>query len=287
MTTTRQLELFIAVADAGSMRKAADRLGISQPTISKQIRSLEQSVGGPLIQRSRGGCAMLSPLGLELLDEARSSVEMHRRFARRRSVGARPRIYLRSYLLEIIKKNLDRFEAAGLPRDASFVVSDDPLAVMATSDIPEISFAISGQVSLPASREFISHVLGERSCSVYAAPELAAALADGSRAAGQVPHIYPSREFKLTPWLRSMMRHAGYSTCREDYGRQFVELIAEQVANGEGLSVFMDFHVRPMVEQGRLVALAPCRDPLLQVLMAHRTVDSALFSRLSRALHVL
>lgn len=291
MTTTRQLELFIAVADAGSMRKAADRLGISQPTISKQIRSLERSVGGPLIQRSRGGRAILSPLGLELLDEARSSVEMHRRFAQRCSGGPRPhihvRIYLRSYLLEIIKKNLDRFEAAGLPRDTSFIVSDDPLAVMATSDSPEISFAISGQVSLPASREFISHVLVERSCSVYAAPELAAALADGSRAAGQVPHIYPSREFKLTPWLRSMMRHAGYSTCREDYGRQFVELIAEQVANGEGLSVFMDFHVRPMVEQGRLVALAPCRDPLLQVLMAHRTVDSALFSRLSRALRVL
>ena len=286
MTTTRQLELFIAVADAGSMRKAADKLGISQPTISKQIRALERAVGGTLIHRARGAHATLSPLGLELLGDARSSVEMHRRFVKRKG-SAHPRIYLRSYLLEIIKKNLDRFEAAGLPQDTSFVVSDDPLAVMATSDCPEISFAISGLVSLPARRDFVSHVLVERTCSVYAAPGVAAALADGSRAAEDIPHLYPSREFKLTPWLRSMMRSAGYESGREVYGRQFVELIAEQVANGEGLSVFMDYHVQPMVEQGRLVALAPCRDPLLQVLMADHSVDSALFARLCRALHTI
>ena len=269
------------------MRRAADKLGISQPSISKQIKSLERSLGGELILRTRGGHATLSPCGLALLSDARSSVELHRRFLQRKGPGAPPRIYLRNYLLEIIKKNLDRFEAAGLPRDTSFIVSDDPLAMMATSDCPASSFAISGQIAFPASRAFVSHILVERNCSVYAAPAVAAALADGSLAAGDVPHIFPSKEFKLTPWLRAMMREAGYCSSREIYGRQFVELIAEQVSNGEGLSVFMDFHVQTMVEEGRLVALAPCRDPLLQVLMADPAVDSALFTRLCRALHAL
>jgi hypothetical protein len=41
------------------------------------------------------------------------------------------------------------------------------------------------------------------------------------------------------------------------------------------------------VKQGRLVALAPCPDPLLQVLMADPAVDSVLFTRLARALHAL
>ena len=287
VTTTRQLELFIAVADAGSMRKAADQLGISQPSISKQIKALERSVGGELIQRARGGRAMLSPLGLELLADARSSVEMHRRLVRRRGPPIPPRIYLRNYLLEIIKANLDKFEAAGLPPDTSFIVSDEPLAVMATSDCPETSFAISGRVSLPTNREFVSHVLVERSCSVYAAPRVAAALAAGSLAAADVPNLFPSQRFSLTPWLRAMLRQAGYGSSREIYGSQFVELIAERVASGEGLSVFMDFHVATMVEQGRLLALAPCPDPLLQVLMADPAVDTALFTRLARALHAL
>lgn len=287
MTTTRQLELFIAVADAGSMRKAADRLGISQPSISKQIKALERSVGGQLIQRLRGGRATLSPLGLELLADARSSVEMHRRLVRRSGLPVSPRVYLRNYLLEIIKANLDKFEAAGLPPDTTFVVSDEPVEVMATSECPETSFAISGRVTLPTSREFVSHVLVERSCSVYAAPQVAAALAAGGLVAEDVPNLLPSKGFSLTPWLRAMLRETGYASSREIYGRQFVELIAERVANGEGVSVFMDFHVAGMVEQGRLVALAQCPDPLLQVLMADPAVDSALFTRLARALHAL
>jgi DNA-binding transcriptional LysR family regulator len=287
VTTTRQLELFVAVADAGSMRKAADRLGISQPSISKQIRSLERAVGGELIHRARGGRATLSPLGHELLADARSSVEMHRRLVRRSGPPIPPRIYLRNYLLEIIKANLDKFEAAGLPPDTSFVVSDEPFSMMATSDCPESSFAISGRVSLPTNREFVSHVLVERSCSVYAAPDVAASLAAGSLVAGDVPNLFPSKGFSLTPWLRAMLRQAGYGSSREIYGRQFVELIAERVANGEGISVFMDFHVATMVKQGRLVALAPCPDPLLQVLMADPAVDTVLFTRLARALHAL
>lgn len=287
MTTTRQLELFIAVADAGSMRKAADRLGISQPSISKQIKALERSVGGQLIQRLRGGRATLSPLGLELLADARSSVEMHRRLVRRSGLPVSPRVYLRNYLLEVIKANLDKFEAAGLPPDTTFVVSDEPVEVMATSECPATSFAISGRVTLPTSREFVSHVLVERSCSVYAAPRVAASLAAGALVAEDVPNLLPSKGFSLTPWLRAMLRETGYASSREIYGRQFVELIAERVANGEGVSVFMDFHVASMVEQGRLVALAPCPDPLLQVLMADPAVDSALFTRLARALHAL
>jgi DNA-binding transcriptional LysR family regulator len=270
MTTTRQLELFIAVADAGSMRKAADLLGISQPSISKQIRALERSVGGTLIQRIRGERATLTPLGLELVGDARSSIEMHRRFVQRKGGDVPLRMYLRSYLLEFVKKRFDKLEAAGL------------LSVMSTSDSPQTSFAICGLVSLPAGKDHISHVLVERACSVYASPQLAAALADGSSRIEDVANLYPSKVFKPTPWLRAMMRHAGLASRNEVFGLQFMEMIAEQVANGEGLSVFMDFHVQPMVDQARIVPLAPCRDPLLQVLMASPVVDSALFARMCR-----
>jgi DNA-binding transcriptional LysR family regulator len=51
----RQLNVFIAVVECGSMAKAAEHLAISQPVISKMIASLEQTLRLPLLERSRLG----------------------------------------------------------------------------------------------------------------------------------------------------------------------------------------------------------------------------------------
>src|SRR4051794_39215492 len=51
----RQLEILLAVADTGSMAKAATRLAISQPAISRAIADMEQTLGVPLFDRSTQG----------------------------------------------------------------------------------------------------------------------------------------------------------------------------------------------------------------------------------------
>ena len=51
----RQLTVFIAVVEYGSMAKAAEHLSISQPVISKMLATLEQTLGVPLLERSRLG----------------------------------------------------------------------------------------------------------------------------------------------------------------------------------------------------------------------------------------
>jgi DNA-binding transcriptional LysR family regulator len=51
----RQLAVFIAVVEHGSMAKAAEHLSISQPVISKMIATLEQTLGVTLLERSRLG----------------------------------------------------------------------------------------------------------------------------------------------------------------------------------------------------------------------------------------
>jgi DNA-binding transcriptional LysR family regulator len=49
--TLRQFEYLIAVAEEHSFTKAAERLLVSQPALSHQVRVLENSIGGPLLDR--------------------------------------------------------------------------------------------------------------------------------------------------------------------------------------------------------------------------------------------
>ena len=62
----RDLRVLMAVADAGSMAKAAARLGISHPAVSKTISELEGALGARLLDRSPQG-AELTPSGEVLL----------------------------------------------------------------------------------------------------------------------------------------------------------------------------------------------------------------------------
>jgi molybdenum-dependent DNA-binding transcriptional regulator ModE len=63
--------LALAVAEAGSFSRAADRLGISQPTVSQQMRDLEAGMRVSLFQR-RGKRILLTSAGLIFQEHARA-----------------------------------------------------------------------------------------------------------------------------------------------------------------------------------------------------------------------
>jgi DNA-binding transcriptional LysR family regulator len=74
----RQLRHFLTVVDCGSAGRAARRLGISQPALTKSIRSLERMLGAPLFTRSNEGMA-LNQFGRSLERRARSiTIEVDR-----------------------------------------------------------------------------------------------------------------------------------------------------------------------------------------------------------------
>jgi DNA-binding transcriptional LysR family regulator len=68
-----QLHAFVVLAEERHFGRAADRLGISQPPLSQQIRRLEDKVGHDLFHRAPGGVA-LTPAGQELLPAARHAL---------------------------------------------------------------------------------------------------------------------------------------------------------------------------------------------------------------------
>jgi DNA-binding transcriptional LysR family regulator len=69
----RHLRSFLATAEEGSVTRAAARLYIAQPALSRQIRELERHVGGTLFTRHSRGIA-LTEAGSRLLLEARAIV---------------------------------------------------------------------------------------------------------------------------------------------------------------------------------------------------------------------
>ncbi len=70
----RQLEYFCAVARTGSFTKAAEDLGITQPSLSEQIARLEQGLGAALFERLNRRVE-LTPVGEAILGKARALLE--------------------------------------------------------------------------------------------------------------------------------------------------------------------------------------------------------------------
>ncbi|WP_440111081.1 LysR family transcriptional regulator [Acidovorax sp. BL-A-41-H1] len=66
-----QLKAFLQTAQTGSLSAAARKLGLSQPTLSRQVAAIEQQMGVTLFERV-GKAMMLTPTGLDLLEHARA-----------------------------------------------------------------------------------------------------------------------------------------------------------------------------------------------------------------------
>lgn len=66
-----QLKAFLETAETGSLSAAARKLGLTQPTLSRQVAAIEQVMGVTLFERV-GKSMALTPTGLDLLEHARA-----------------------------------------------------------------------------------------------------------------------------------------------------------------------------------------------------------------------
>ena len=129
----RQLRYFLAIAEEGSISRAAERLGVAQPSLSQHIRHLEEDLGVELLVRSARGVATTES-GAVLVAHARGilrAVEQAREDVRHLSDEPRGVV------------------AVGLPSSVSMVLTV-PLAETVRVDLPHVTLrtmeAMSGHV---------------------------------------------------------------------------------------------------------------------------------------------
>lgn len=113
----RQLRYFVAVAEELHFRRAAERLHMSQPPLSQQIRALEDELGFELLIRTRRRVE-LTPAGAAFLRDARAllgELEGAVATARRIDAGQTGRLrigFVGSALLSIVPGTVERFRAS-------------------------------------------------------------------------------------------------------------------------------------------------------------------------------
>jgi DNA-binding transcriptional LysR family regulator len=126
----RHLRYFVAVGEEGHITRAAERLGIQQPPLSKQIGALERELDVRLLRRTGRGVE-LTDAGRALLDLARSiltlsaqAVETTRRTARgeqgRICVGVAPTGPFHPFVPRVIRAFREAWPLVSLSLEESF-----------------------------------------------------------------------------------------------------------------------------------------------------------------------
>jgi DNA-binding transcriptional LysR family regulator len=179
----QQLRYFLAVVETRHFTQAADALGVSQPTLSKQIHTLEETLGAPLFERVRGAVPLtaagetLLPLARRMVadaDAARDAVQEIVGLRRGRvRVGATP-----SLCSSLVPTVLRRFRAEhpDIELHVNEGSSQDLIADLLARDL-DLALIVQPEQGVDA--------------SLHAAPVLRESLVVASVASGPPPTLNP------------------------------------------------------------------------------------------------
>lgn len=212
------LRTFFAVLEAGSLNKAAARLHVSQSTLTRQIQSLEHTVGGQLLERTPSG-VVTTATGQQLadgmgpvLERFEAALQDVRRFAR----GQRETLrigYLASAAARFLNPALAELRQAH-PEVKVRLLDLSPGEQMKALREGELDVALLGHAGPLLSREFYTRRI--TTLRVYVAMAEANSLAkrDAVRITDLREEIFVgAAEFDLpghNQWVRQLCRRAGF-----------------------------------------------------------------------------
>jgi DNA-binding transcriptional LysR family regulator len=271
MPTARQLETFLTIARLGSLRAAADEMGVSQPTVSKQLLALERKLGFTLFHRKRGSSAQLTEQGRSVLRQAEETLSGQTRLGRQARRGRFPRfvtVLMRSHLFSEIEPWIEDLGIDGLPTELNFEI------IAALADFKERIAHDRDVVSLirtfsPDPGGMVKYdVLEIDRCSLFVSSELADGADDLLSLPRDVPILLPEWG-PLSELLMAHLKAAGAADRIFLPASPYIASLLRQVLDGKGAAVFMDLHVASHVSAGQLTRIGSEVAPMYLQFVSH------------------
>lgn len=250
------LRYFRVIARELNLTRAAQKLNLSVPALSVQLKQLEESLGHPLFERGRGGLT-LTEAGRLALDYAETigrageelvDVMQHRQRGGRQvlRVGAVATLS-RNFQLEFLRPALHRAEVEVVIRSGS---QRELLVALHAHDV---DLVLSNQAARrDAERPWHSHLLAEQAVSLVGVPAWKKKKLRFPEDFRDVPVILPSMESNTRAAFDRLTAAAGARprVMAEVDDMAMLRLLARE---GEGLALVPPVVVRDEIESGVLV----------------------------------
>lgn len=263
MPTLQQLRYLVAVADLLHFSRAADMLHVTQPTLSMQIKELEQRLGVPLIERNRNR-VLMTRTGTEIAGRAREvlrqvdDIRLLARSADETGLDGILRIgvvhTVGAYLLSVAMPALHET----FPNLRLYVREDRPenLPAQLGEGVHDIMI-LSG--SAPRADAYEEVLLTEPFHLVMPADHRLAGLGRVSpmELAGETV-LTMERGHRMHDAIALLCQRAGASLSR-DYEGTSLDTLRQMVATGMGITLLPALYVRSEVMREKLVVARPLR----------------------------
>ncbi|KQI67388.1 hypothetical protein AN189_15690 [Loktanella sp. 3ANDIMAR09] len=238
--TLRQIEYFVAVADHGAFGTAAEALAVSQPSLSKQLSTMEEELGVRLFERTSRRVA-LTPTGRAVLARARLILHEVRDFkavargamglfAGRLSIGVLPSVG--AYFMPIANRRLhDLF-----PELRLFVQEGTTRQLLDLLKVGTVDAVIGSPTNEP---DFDSAFLFEEALWVCAASDDPISRGDGPVTLADLansPLLSLSAGFSMHDIVERLARAAGTYLSR-DYQGGSLDAVRQMAVMGAGVAI--------------------------------------------------
>lgn len=236
----RQIEYFVAVAECGAFGVAADILGVTQPSLSKQLAAMEDELGAKLFERTSRKVT-LTPLGRILLKRGRSILHdarefraiargSHGLFGDRLTIGVLPSVG--AYFMPIANRRLHQ-----LFPDLRLVVKEDAtIQLLAKLQEGQIDAVIGTRTNEP---NIESLLLFTETLWICAATDDPLSIETGPVRLSDLkgrPLLALSPEFSLADIVERLAEEAGAYVSR-DYQGASLDAVRQMSVMGAGVAV--------------------------------------------------